>query len=151
VEFNFMEIRTLVSFEAAGFPDESQWSENGSPLVPDGYSIAATIISALRSVGLYVSDPRQHQFYGWAFEIDYNNETEWCLLQCPGPWLLLVRQKHSVLKRLCSFMGAVNLKTVLKEIDRILKQEGRFSSIQWFTEQMYDSGMQNGEDVPLLM
>jgi len=42
-----------------------------------------------------------------------------------------------------------NLKTVLKAIDQVLKRERRFSSIQWFTEQAYESGAEKGADVPL--
>lgn len=144
-----MEIRTLVSFEVTGFPDESRWSENGSPLVPDGRSIAGTIVTGLRAAGLLVSDPQQHEFYGWAFDVISVNETEWCLLQCPGPWLLLVRQRRPILRRLCPPKSTDNLEVVLKAIDRVMKQEGRFSAIQWFTEGAYESGAQRGADVPL--
>ena len=144
-----MEMRTLVSFEATGFADESRWSENGSPLVPDGRSIAGTIVSGLRGTGLEASDPEQHEFYGWAFEVVSVNETEWCLLQCPGPWLLLVRQRRSMLRRLCLSKGTENLETVLKAIDRVIKQEGRFSGIQWFTEAAYEARAQKGADAPL--
>lgn len=64
-----MEPRTLVTFIAAGFPDDAQWTANGSPLVPEGRAIADVLVTALRARGLQVSDATQHEFYGWCFEV----------------------------------------------------------------------------------
>ncbi len=146
-----MEIRTFVSFDAHGFPDESRWTENGSPLIPDGHSIAEHIVVNVRGIGLDVSDPRQHEFYGWEFKIQYGDEVNWCLLQCPGPWLLLVRPvRSSILQRLRFVQTDFqHLERTLMAIDRVLKRDTRFDSVQWFTEQAYEAGVKKGEDRPL--
>lgn len=144
-----MEMRTLVSFEASGFQNEAQWTEHGSPVVPDGCSIAKAIVTGLRDAGLNVSDPVQHEAYGWAFEVVLDNETERCLLQCPGPWLLLLRQKRSILSRLIHRTAFARLKMVLQTVDRVLKHEAKFSVIQWFTESAYEAGRLHGADSPV--
>jgi hypothetical protein len=144
-----MELRTYVTFEAEGFPDEARWSDNGSPLIPDGQSVAGAIVRALREAGLPATDPIQHQFYGWAFDVSLPGGNQWCLLQYPGPWLLLVRQKCSVLGTVFSRKRYKDMATVVHAIDRVLKRDGRFLSVLWFTETGYESGTEQGEDVPM--
>ncbi|MDD4890784.1 MAG: hypothetical protein PHU85_12750 [Phycisphaerae bacterium] len=144
-----MAIRSLVTFEATGFPNEAKWTPAGSPLVPDGRLVAEALVKALREVGFEVSNPQQHLFYGWRFEIPFHNSLEWCLLQQPGPWLLLVREKRSVLHRLFHRTSGGELKRVLTALDRVLKLDSRFSSIQWFEEQAYDAGAKQGAETPL--
>jgi hypothetical protein len=144
-----MAMRTLVTFEATGFPDESQWTPNGSQLVPHGRSIASTIAGCLREAGLRVSDVEQHEYYGWCFDVLFPNAVEWCLLQYPGPWLLLVRERRPVLRRLLCRGGTGHLETTLRAIDRVLKEGGRFASVQWFAERAYDSGARQGAESPL--
>ena len=39
--------RTFVTFKTA-FPDEAQWTEKGSPLVPDGRSISQVLADATK-------------------------------------------------------------------------------------------------------
>ena len=144
-----MRERSLVTFEAYGFPNETEWTPTGSPLVPDGRSIAETLVKALRQNGLEVSDPQQHLFYGWCFEIAFQGGIEWCLLQQPGPWLLLVRDKRPLLRRLFHSTSRGEIEMALKSLDQILKSDSRFSSIQWFEEQAYEAGANHGAETPL--
>jgi hypothetical protein len=148
METTEMAKRTFVTFRA-DFPDESQWTENGSPLVPDGRSIAGTIASALRGAGFRVSEPKQRLFYGWTFEILFPKRTEWCLLQGGDPWLLMVEERAS------GWVGLFGARTIssdqdraLVAIDKVLKGDGRFSSVQWFTKEEYESGCRVGGDAP---
>jgi len=139
--------RTLVTFEAA-FPDEAQWTENGSPLVPDGRGISLVLAEALKMDGLCTSGVSQHNFYGWAFDVLFPRNNVWCLLQQLGPWLLLIEErKHGFgsLLRNARFEG---LEMVLRAIDRTLKGDTRFSLIRWFTKQGYESGCEDGADSP---
>jgi hypothetical protein len=148
METTEMAKRTFVTFRA-DFPDESQWTENGSPLVPDGRSIAGTIASALRGAGFRVSEPKQRLFYGWTFEILFPKRTEWCLLQGGDPWLLMVEERSSGWPRLFGARISSDQDRVLVMIDEFVKEDRRFSSVQWFTKQEYESGCQAGVDKPL--
>jgi hypothetical protein len=100
-------------------------------------------------MGLDVSNPQQHLFYGWCFEIASQRGVEWCLLQQPGPWLLLVRDRQSVLHRFFHVTSRGGLERALTALDRALKLDSRFSSIQWFEEQAYEAGAQQGAETPL--
>ena len=144
-----METPTLVTFEAEGFPDESEWTPGGSPLVPNGRSITGVIASALRDAGFCVSDPKQHEYYGWCFEVAFPNAAGWCLLQYPGPWLLLVEESLPVLRRLFRPGSTRNLATTVAAIHRVLTQDKRFSSVQWFTKHAYDAGTERGCQSPV--
>ena len=143
-----MKPRTLVTFIAAGFPDDAQWTANGSPLVPEGRATADVLVTALRARGLEVSDATQHEFYGWCFEVAAAGGVEWCLLQQPGPWLLLVEEKRSVLHRLLRSNSDSGLASTLLALDEVLKTDRRFSGVQWFTKEAYDSGAQQGTETP---
>ena len=144
-----MAMRSLVTFKATGFPNEATWTPTGSPVVPAGRRVAEALVKALREMGLEVSIPQQHLFYGWCFEIAFHDGREWCLLQQPGPWLLLVREKRSVLHRLFHRTSGGELNRALTALDQVLKLDSRFSSIQWFEEQAYDAGAKQGAETPL--
>ena len=143
-----MRRRTFVTFEAA-FPDEAQWTDDGSPLVPDGRSIALFLVQSLTAAGLSVSKVIQHSFYGWAWEVYLSKTRAWCLLQGGDPWLLLVEERGRGLAR---FFGATEpreVDRVLRALDATMKQDAKFSSIRWFTKQEYESGGRNGAESPL--
>jgi len=142
-----MKIRTFVNFEA-DFPDEAEWDEQGNPVVPDGRSVARVIARSLNTVGFRASEPAQHTFYGWAFDVALPKRTAWCLLQAPGPWLLLVEERRSGLRRFTAGRSPVDLERLLKALDHVLKADERFSSVQWFTRDEYESGCREGTDCP---
>ena len=137
METPHMTRRTFVTFRAA-FPDEAQWTEKGSPLVPDGRSISQVLADATMKAGLCPSDVSQHSFYGWSFEVAFSNRKVWCLLQGGDPWLLLVEDRR---RGIGSFFGAASseeLDAVLHAIGGVLRQDARFSSMRWFTKQEYE-------------
>lgn len=142
-----MQQRTFVTFNAE-FPEDWQWDEKGNLTVPGGHGIANAIIFAMRSAGLSATEPVQHSFYGWSFEFTLGGLTSWCVLQFPGPWLLQVEDKR---KGFAKFFGRTlpaEFERALESVDRILKGDARFSSIQWFTRDEYESGVRKGADVP---
>jgi hypothetical protein len=140
--------RTFVTFKAA-FPDEAQWTEHGSLLVPDGRSISRCVAGALRSAGLCPSEVTQYSFYGWAFQIVLPKLKAWCLLQGGDPWLLLVKERKRGLRWLFGSARSDELALVLRAIDTALRQDARFSSIRWFTRDEYESGCQGGAASPV--
>jgi hypothetical protein len=142
-----MNTRNFVTFEA-DFPDESQWAEDGSPLVPDGQSVARVLVQALVNAGLTVSELSQHSFYGWAWEANLRKRKAWCLLQGGDPWLLIVEQRGGMLERLLRGEESAELEEVLTVVDEAMKGDTRFSAVQWFTRQEYESGAGQGAESP---
>ena len=143
-----MTTRTFVTFDA-DFPKDGQWDREGNPIVPGGRTIACTIAAAIQSAGGLVTNPVQHSFYGWSFEVSLGGLKAWCLLQFPGPWLLLLEQKRNRLAKLLRASPPVESCGVLQVLHRVLKADARFSGVQWFTRQEYQSGCNKGAGGPL--
>lgn len=144
-----MTSRTFATFEATGFPDESKWTATGSPVAPDGRSVSGTLASGLRVLGFQVSEPVQHSFYGWGFDVTVGEHTQWCLLQGGAPWLLRVEERRLGWSKIFDSGEIKNLQAALRAIDDALKAEPRFSCIQWFTKADYEAGAKNGAHTPL--
>ena len=136
-----------MTFEAS-FSNDAEWDDQGRPIVPPGRSIAQTIAEELSSRGASVSRPTQHSFYGWAFDITFEGCEAWSLLQFPGPWLLLIEEKRDRSQRPVGSRSSVPMSRLLREVDEVLKDRERFSSVQWFTKKEYESGSQQGAHTP---
>lgn len=143
-----MSTRNFATFEA-DFPDESQWTEDGSPLIPDGRSVAGVLAHALVNARLTVSEVSQHSFYGWAWEASFGKRKAWCLLQGGDPWLLIVEEHGGMLERLFRSETSGEFKEVLAVVDEAMKRDTRFSAVQWFTRKEYESGAGQGTESPL--
>lgn len=130
-------IRNCVTFKAE-FPDDGVWSEHGQPIVPDGKAIANAISTGLMSVGLKCSDPQEHSFYGWEFEVKSDDICVSCLLQNPDPWLLMTEIHDSFINRFLVRNRDDHQRKILGEIHRVLENDRRFSAIKWLTEQEFD-------------
>jgi hypothetical protein len=139
--------RTFVTFNAA-LPDQAEWTEQGSPLVPGGKGIAVALSESLRGTGLCLSEVTQCSFYGWAFEITFPKTKIWCLLQAGETWLLLLEERKGVFG-LFQFEGSSQLDSTLRAVDQALKQDHRFSSIRWYTKREYEAGRQGGSNSPV--
>jgi len=144
-----MIMRTFATFEATGFPNESEWTESGSPLVPDGRSVSRTLAAALKAMGHRVTQPTQHSFYGWAFEVACPKQMEWCLLQGGDPWLLVVEERRLGWHRLFGSGRSPDLAAALRAVDQALRNDPRFSCVQWFTKCDYEAGAKEGAETPL--
>src|SRR5687768_7584234 len=99
-------MRRFVTFEASTFPDDAQWDQNDNLLVPGGQLVSKAIADTLSASGLEVSEPKQHSFYGWSFEVIFPGRLECFVLQGGEPWLLLVEERsRSVLQKLLGCRG----------------------------------------------
>lgn len=135
-----MVVRNYVTFEA-DFPDDGEVCEGMEP-TPAGRSIAEAISSGICRPGLpHPAIVTQHSFYGWEFQCDSN----WCLLQRPGRWLIIIEDRQSLLGRLVrGRRRAELLRSFLDALRRFLEEDSRFSDCRWFTKDEYDNLLPGG-------
>jgi hypothetical protein len=130
-------LRTFVTFEAA-FPDDGEWDEHENPIRPPGKNVAEAIAQLIEGGDVHASSPSQYKFYGWELELEEGTHRAWCLLQYPGPWLLMIEPRLSMRQRLFQ-SGAENewFAALLDRIGETLRSDPRFTGIRWFTEEEY--------------
>ncbi len=104
-----------------------------------GHAIASFIANALLAHGMQCTDPDQHSFYGWAFEANDDGAAIWCLLQSPGPWLLITECRSAIVARLLNHGQRSKHECVIRCILDAMEADRRFSSIQVFTRAEYES------------
>ena len=119
----------------ADFLGDSKWTETGDILVPEGRQVVEVIYSMLSQHGFDCSSPKQHSFYGWAFEI--NNGRFQCVLQSIDPWLLICDVQLSLKDKLLRKKHSKEHKKVLDAINLVLQQDTRFNTINYFTYEEY--------------
>jgi hypothetical protein len=138
-------MRQFVTFKTTTFPDDAEWNDNDDLLVPGGRLVSKAICDLLSGAGFKVSEPRQHSFYGWSFEVIFLDRVEWFLIQGGEPWLLLVEEHSSLWRRI---FGRGHLQEILDVLHKVLQQDQRFCEVQWFTESEYRSGAKSGHRTP---
>lgn len=131
-------MRTFVLFEAS-FPDDSELESERHPETPGGRNVAESLVLGLKNRGYRCSEPKQHSFYGWSFDVDCNGITVWCLLQFPGPWLLLSETRSPLFARLIGQRTHEAHIAVLKALSEAIKGDCRFSSVKWLTKSEYEA------------
>jgi len=134
-----VELRTYTTFEA-DFPDDAEFVEGGDIRRPGGLGIARVLCQMLESRGFKVSEPEQHSFYGWAFDVCDEDLAVWFLLQFPGPWLLLSQDRTSLFRRLFSSGAVSRHRRILEILNDSLVQDNRFREIKWFSKQQFEKG-----------
>ncbi|MGK6321424.1 hypothetical protein [Sphingomonas sp. DT-204] len=139
------ELRTFATFDAE-LPDDSEFSESGDILVPGGRGVCLLIMQLLQEIGLDVSQPEQHQFYGWELNGELNGSKFWFLLQYPESWLLIVEDKTGLIARLKT--ERMSLQELLDDLGKKLTADHRIHGIQWFTKKEYESGVTLGNKFP---
>ena len=87
--------------------------------------------------GFPVSTVSQHSFYGWSFGAQIENRKFWFLIQGGSPWLLIVKDCRSVLRRV--FDGDAPFLAALKVCDSTLQALGHISGIEWLTQAAYEA------------
>lgn len=134
--------RTFVTFDAA-FSDDAEFSSSGEIVIPGGRNVCLVIANLLADQELEVSEPSQHDFYGWEVTAKKEGHVFWFLLQYPGPWLLLAKDKHGVADK-----HGVSLGKVLNNLANAMNEDGRFSGLSWFTKAEYERGQTVGNPLP---
>lgn len=135
--------RDVVSFSAA-FPDDSQWDEQGTEVVPGGQAIARAIRLQLCEQRISCSEIEQHCTYGWAFDAARENAKTWVLLAAAeGGWLIQLVPRRSLKSRPFGLAEPAVFETIQRTLHEILLGDKRFSGILWYAKADYDSC--NGE------
>lgn len=133
-----MDIQDCITFEA-DFPDDTAWDARGGVIVPGGRAIALTLVALLESRVLTCSKPQQHSFYGWTFEVGFDGATIWCLLQYPGPWLILTECRTSVAMRVLHPRQRDKHQNVLRELVAAMHSDSRFTKIRPLTKAEFEA------------
>lgn len=133
-----MESRNYITFESS-FSDDAEWTATGSPLVPAGRAIAQFLVAQIACLDWRCSEPEQHSFYGWSFEVDHAGATIWCLLQYAEPWLVITECRTAVIARLLRPTQREKHAQVVDAIKTAMQQDSRFSAIRLWTKTEFES------------
>jgi hypothetical protein len=140
--------RTFVTFDA-DFPDDSEWDENENISVPGGRALAAWFRERLLERGVGCSEPAQHSFYGWQFDVCVGKRAVTFVLQGGNPWILIAQGQASALRPLAGENDCEPLRHFLLAIQTLLAASSRFSSVRWFTRAEYEAGRRaRGTEAP---
>jgi hypothetical protein len=129
------EPETCVEFEAE-FPDPEWEAAAEDDDLPAGRPIAEWLRSRLVAAGFPCTDVENHESFGWDFDAGRGPATVWCLLQSPGPWLLIAEPRVSLWDRIRGRSGTGGA-DVLRAIRALLAGDPRVKSPVWFTRSGY--------------
>jgi hypothetical protein len=137
--------RTFVTFEA-NLPDDSVFTDSGDIIVPRGRHVCEKLVQGMRSAGITVTDPEQHEFYGWEFTANLNGAETWMLLQGVETWLLILEDRSGE----SGWFLKANDPSIdsLRLIDDTLKSRSNFENVSWFNRKEYETGARVGSPVP---
>lgn len=121
--------RTFATFDAE-LLDDSELSESGDILIPGGRGVSLLIRRLLQELGLVISEPEQHQFYGWKLNGEKDGSKFWFLLQYPNPWLLIIEDRTRFIVRNRSEKDL--FKQIISNLNGKMVAEDRIRSVQWF-------------------
>lgn len=125
-------MRSFATFKS-GLPDDTEFTPSGDVEKPGGQSLARLIAARLAELGLVVSDPVQHSFYGWAFTVGEGGR-HYIIIQFASPWLLQACVQSD--ERNASDR---ELSDLLQKLHSIISSDGRFANSRWFTKREYDA------------
>jgi hypothetical protein len=131
-------MRNLATFEA-DFEDDAVLDSKQNIVSPAGQNIAMAIASHLSTLGYECSEPEQHSFYGWCFDVCWERERFWLLLQGGDPWLLICERNPTILQRLFRRRDEGCFNSFLLAVDTALKADTRFTDIRWFSRDDFEA------------
>jgi hypothetical protein len=126
----------------SSLPDDAV-EEGDDIIVPGGRNVMESLARSLHLHGFETSRVTQHSFYGWEFEARHGQSRIRCLLQSPGPWLLIVMDKRGVLKRV--FSGGKPFSVALEVCAIALSSLEHVSAVKWFTQLEYEKAASEKE------
>lgn len=131
-----MKPRNFITFES-DCPDDGVYSPVGDILVPGGLAVTKLVQQSLSKLGMQVTDPMQHSFYGWAIVAADKKNSFKVLLQCPGPWLLICEDNASWFRLF--FRGKTDFAAFVEHLATMLAEVSAFSSISRFTQEEFEA------------
>jgi hypothetical protein len=130
-----MNLPTFALFESS-LPDDSV-EEGGDIKVPAGRNVMESLAQRLKESGVQASPVSQHSFYGWSFDARIGNRKFWFLIQGGLPWVLIVRDRRSMILRLTE--GSAPVRAALEACDAALQTLGHVSALEWLTRTAYEA------------
>ncbi len=137
-------IRNFITFEA-DFPEDGVWDESDHPIRPSGKLVAESLRRGLMSEGLECSDVTQHSFYGWKFDIAFEDSKLECLFQYPEPWLLITEMHTTFWQSFLDRKKENIHQSSLLKIKSVLQGDSRFRRIRFFSKKEYETKGQGSE------
>jgi hypothetical protein len=133
-----MKLHTFATFES-DVPEDGEFTAHGDIKHPPGRNVVCILAEMLKEQGLTMSEPQEHNYYGWSITASRGDVTFWFLLQFPGPWLLLSRDRTASIRKLFRSNSSLHHQ-ILRDLNRSLARDGRFRAIRWFTKEQYERG-----------
>lgn len=130
-----MNLRNFALFESS-LPDD-RVEESGDIAVPAGRNVLESLSQRFEERGFKTSIVSPHSFYGWSFEARIANRKFWFLIQGGLPWLLIVQDRRSFLRRVLE--GTSSFNEALSVSDAALRALAHVSGIKWFTQAEYEA------------
>ncbi len=141
-------LRTYATFTSS-LPDDQQ-EKDGEIVIPGGRNILGRLHDGLARRGFSVSEIKQHEDYGWCFEIVAPSCRIWCLIQFCEPWLLITDRCGGLLKRLLGVSDDSTHRKVCETFQDIIAEDSSFSELRWFTKAEFEETKgQGGHDKPV--
>lgn len=131
-------MRNFVTFETA-FEDDAIWDSRENIISPAGRNVAAAIAAQLSMMGCACSEPTQHSFYGWSFNVTRDRERFWLLLQGRDPWLLICEPRRTILQRMFRVRDDDTFDSLLLTLYAALKADDRITHLRWYSREDYET------------
>jgi hypothetical protein len=128
--------KNIAEFDVS-LPDDTLWDEEGNPVVPGGRALAVRIRQALADRGWDSTDPSQHSFYGWSFQVPTPIGKAVVILQHPSPWLLIATRKPSFWKRLRGQADDIVDSKLIDALRDAIATDEHFSNVKWMSREEY--------------
>ena len=134
-------IRNFATFTSS-LPDDSvEWE--GDVAEPDGRNVMESIRDAFLHANYDATAVDQHSFYGWSFSVKGEHGEFWLMVQCPGPWLLMIRDLRPIWKRI--FKGRGDFAVFVEECHRTLTAIPEFGELRWCNESEWQVESRSGK------
>jgi hypothetical protein len=142
-------LRTFATFESAMASDAVEDGYDHIK-VPAGCALISSLREQMTAKGWRCIEPRQHSFYGWAFDVEEPTGLTTVLLQYPGPWLLVASRRQSFWQRLLGRTDDMVGADILASLHHSLVQGPASSAPRWYTRAEYDRSEPGpGAETPL--
>lgn len=135
-------VRTFVTFSAA-FEDDAVYASELEIIAPAGKNVATAIGQGLVGLGYSCSQPTQHSYYGWSFNVRIVRQCFWLLLQGGDPWLLICHQERTFFERLLRKFDYAIMRSFLTDVNNILNDDERFTKVQWWSREDFEANRDN--------
>jgi hypothetical protein len=131
-----MTVRSFVSFDADFSTEPTQ--RNGEEY-PPGRDLTEYLAKELNERGFPNSGVKEHDAYGWYFEVTFGESIIWCMLQLSDNWLIITKPLIPFFKRIFGKSADSEHQQVCEAIQSVIQNNSKFRNIRWFTRDEFQS------------